>query len=157
VTPATSLDRRSDAAAKFSTTPTPREVPRCASGRGRGRRRGADAHLGDGIGSALFVDGRLVPNLEFGHIEIDGHVAETRAAARNRDEEHLSWNEWAARLERYLRRIDELVWPDVIILGGEVTVDAARFVPLLDIRPRIKIATMRNAAGVVGAAMAVAD
>jgi polyphosphate glucokinase len=113
--------------------------------------------LGTGIGSALFVDGRLVPNLEFGHIEIDGHVAETRAAARNRDEEHLSWNEWAARLERYLRRIDELVWPDVIILGGEVTVDAARFVPLLDIRPRIKIATMRNAAGVVGAAMAVAD
>ncbi len=113
--------------------------------------------LGTGIGSALFVDGRLVPNLEFGHIEIDGRHAEEDAAARVREVEHLGWEEWAGRLGRYLRRIDELVWPDVIILGGEVTVDAQRFVPLLEVRPRISIAKMRNAAGVVGAARAIAN
>jgi len=112
--------------------------------------------LGTGIGAALFVDGLLVPNLEFGHIEIDGVVAEDRAAARPREVEHLSWAEWAGRLEKYLQRIDALVWPDVILLGGEITVDADRFLPLLDVRPRIVIAQLRNAAGVVGAALAAA-
>jgi polyphosphate glucokinase len=113
--------------------------------------------LGTGIGSALFVNGRLVPNLEFGHIEIDGRDGEIRAAARVRELEHLSWQEWATRLETFLRRVDRLVWPDVIILGGEVTVEAARFLELLDVRPRIAIAKLENAAGVVGAAMAVAS
>jgi polyphosphate glucokinase len=112
--------------------------------------------LGTGIGSALFVDGQLVPNLEFGHIEIDGAVAEDRAAARPRETEHLSWEEWAGRLETYLLRVDKLVWPDVILLGGEITVEAKRFLPLLDVRPRIVIARLRNAAGVVGAALASA-
>ena len=110
--------------------------------------------LGTGIGSALFVDGQLVPNLELGHIEIDGVVAEDRAAARPREVEHLSWEEWAARLETYLQHIDKLVWPDVILLGGEITVEANRFLPLLDVRPRMVIAQLRNAAGVVGAALA---
>jgi polyphosphate glucokinase len=110
--------------------------------------------LGTGIGSALFVDGQLVPNLELGHIEIDGVVAEDRAAARPREVEHLSWEEWAGRLETYLQRIDKLVWPDVILLGGEITVEANRFLPLLDVRPRMVIAQLRNAAGVVGAAVA---
>lgn len=110
--------------------------------------------LGTGIGSALFVDGQLVPNLELGHIEIGGVVAEDRAAARPREVEHLSWEEWAGRLETYLQRIDKLVWPDVILLGGEITVEANRFLPLLDVRPRMVIAQLRNAAGVVGAALA---
>jgi len=110
--------------------------------------------LGTGIGSALFVDGVLVPNLEFGHIEIDGAVAEDRAAARPRETEHLSWEVWGGRLEIYLRRIDQLVWPDVIMLGGEITVEAHRFLPLLDVRPRLVVAQLRNSAGVVGAAMA---
>jgi len=110
--------------------------------------------LGTGIGSALFVDGVLVPNLELGHIEIDGAVAEDRAAARTRETEHLSWEEWRGRLETYLRRVDALVWPDVILLGGEVTVEARRFLPHLDVRPRIVVAQLRNSAGVVGAAMA---
>jgi polyphosphate glucokinase len=110
--------------------------------------------LGTGIGSAMFVDGRLVPNLELGHIEIDGAVAEDRAAARPREVEHLSWEAWAARLETYLQRVDQLVWPEVIVLGGEVTEEADRFVPLLDVRPRIVIGQLRNAAGVVGAALA---
>lgn len=110
--------------------------------------------LGTGIGSALFVDGVLVPNLEFGHIEIDGAVAEDRAAARQREIERLSWSEWGGRLNTYLQRIDKLVWPDVIVLGGEITVEAHRFMPLLEVRPRIEIAQLRNAAGVVGAALA---
>lgn len=112
--------------------------------------------LGTGIGSALFVGGRLVPNLELGHLEIDGVDAETRAAARVRELERLDWPEWAARLEHYLQRVDALVWPDVIILGGEITQSADRFVPLLSVRPRLVIAGLRNAAGVVGAAMTVA-
>jgi len=112
--------------------------------------------LGTGIGSALFVDGVLVPNLEFGHIEIDGAVAEDRAAARPREIEHLSWEEWGGRLRTYLQRIDALVWPDVIVIGGEITVEAGRFVPLLDVRPRIVVAQLRNSAGVVGAALAAA-
>lgn len=110
--------------------------------------------LGTGIGSVMFVDGVRVPNLELGQIEIDGAIAEDRAAARPRETEHLSWAEWGGRLEHYLRRIDKLVWPDVIVLGGEITVDADRFLPGLDVRPRIVIAQLRNSAGVVGAALA---
>ncbi len=110
--------------------------------------------LGTGIGSALFVDGMLVPNLEFGHVEIGGAVAEDRAAARVRETERLSWVEWGSRLNTYLQRIDKLVWPDVIVLGGEITVEAHRFMPLVEVRPRIVIAQLRNAAGVVGAALA---
>lgn len=111
--------------------------------------------LGTGIGSALFVGGRLVPNLELGHLEIDGYDAEKRASARVREDEHLGWGEWAARVEHYLRRVDALIWPDVIVLGGEVTQSADRFVPLLSVRPKLVIAEMHNAAGVVGAALAV--
>jgi polyphosphate glucokinase len=112
--------------------------------------------LGTGIGSALFVDGVLVPNLEFGHIEIDGVPAEDRAAAKPKIDEGLTWEQWAARLETYLRRIDALVWPDLILLGGEITVDSAHFVSLLNVRPRVVIARLRNAAGTVGAAVSVA-
>jgi polyphosphate glucokinase len=113
--------------------------------------------LGTGIGSALFVDGVLVPNLELGHIEIDGAPAENRAAAKAKVDEGLSWEQWAARLETYLCRIDALVWPDMIMLGGEITGESAHFLPLLDARPRVVIARLRNAAGTVGAAVSVAD
>jgi polyphosphate glucokinase len=112
--------------------------------------------LGTGIGSALFVEGLLVPNLELGHIEIDGVIAERRAAAKPKVDEGLSWEEWAGRLQTFLRRIDLLVWPDVIVLGGEITTESPRFLPLLDVRPPVRIATLRNAAGTVGAALAVA-
>jgi polyphosphate glucokinase len=112
--------------------------------------------LGTGIGSALFVDGVLVPNLELGHIEIAGAVAEDRAAAKRKVDEGLSWEQWAARLETYLQRIDALVWSDVIILGGEITVESKNFLPLLHVRPRVEIAQLRNAAGTVGAALSVA-
>lgn len=113
--------------------------------------------LGTGIGSALFVHGILVPNLEFGHIEIGGVVAERRTAASVKVEQGLDWETWSARLEIYLRRLDALVWPDLVVLGGEITVESSHFLQRLDVRPRVVIAQLRNAAGTVGAALAVAD
>lgn len=109
--------------------------------------------LGTGIGSALFVDGRLVPNTEFGHIEIRGKEGEARAAASVRDRKGLGWEEWTDRLNEYLDRIDRLVWPDLVVLGGGVTKDADQWLHLLKARPRLAVATLRNNAGIVGAAM----
>ncbi|MEV5571829.1 polyphosphate--glucose phosphotransferase [Spirillospora sp. NPDC052269] len=113
--------------------------------------------LGTGIGSALFVDGALVPNTEFGHIEIRGKDAERRAAARVRKEKDLSWEEWAERLSEYLTRLEALINPSLIILGGGVSRKADKFVPLLEgVRAPIVPATLKNTAGIVGAAMAAA-
>jgi polyphosphate glucokinase len=110
--------------------------------------------LGTGIGSGLFTDGVLVPNTEFGHLEIDGHDAETRASEMARDRDGLSWAEWTARLERYLRRVDALLWPDLIVLGGGAAKKSDKWLSLLQVRPTLAVATLRNAAGIVGAAMA---
>ena len=109
--------------------------------------------LGTGIGCAVFNDGVLLPNTEFGHLEIDGHDAESRAAARVRDEEHLSWEEFAKRVERYLRKLDALLWPDLIIIGGGVSKKAEKFLPLVRVRCPIKPAKLLNDAGIVGAAI----
>jgi polyphosphate glucokinase len=109
--------------------------------------------LGSGIGSALFVDGTLVPNLELGHIEIRGKDAERRASAGARERRGLSIAKWAPLLNEYLVRIDHLVWPGLIILGGGISRRAERFLPLLDVRPPVVPATLRNEAGIVGAAM----
>lgn len=108
--------------------------------------------LGTGIGSALFIDGHLVPNTEMGHIEVRGMDGEKRAAASRRAAEDLSWAEWAARLDEYLERVDRLLWPDLIILGGGVSRKADKFLPLLDVRPKVIAADLRNRAGIVGAA-----
>jgi polyphosphate glucokinase len=113
--------------------------------------------LGTGIGSGLFTDGTLVPNTEFGHLEIDGHDAETQASEAAREREHLTWADWAHRVELYLRRADALLWPDLVILGGGASKKADRWLPLLDVRPELAVAVLRNAAGVVGAAMACAE
>ena len=109
--------------------------------------------LGTGIGSALFVDGALVPNLELGHIEIRGKDAEKRASAGARDRRGLSYKQWAPLLNEYLDRIDALIWPDLVILGGGVSKRAERFVPLIDVRPPVVPAMLRNEAGIVGTAM----
>src|SRR6185312_7888695 len=77
--------------------------------------------LGTGIGSALLLDGELVPNTELGHIEIDGHDAETRAADSARDREDLSWEHWAKRLQRYYEALERLFWPDLFVVGGGVS------------------------------------
>ncbi|MGH3862562.1 polyphosphate--glucose phosphotransferase [Actinokineospora sp.] len=112
--------------------------------------------FGTGIGSALFLDGKLVPNTEFGHLEIDGHDAETRAAASVKDEEDLSWDEWAQRVTRYISSLENLIWPDLIIVGGGVSKKADKWLPLLDVRTKIVAAELRNDAGIVGAAVAAA-
>jgi polyphosphate glucokinase len=109
--------------------------------------------LGTGIGSALFVDGVLVPNLELGHIEIRGKDAERRASAGARERRGLSWVDWAPYLDEYLDRIDQLIWPDLIILGGGISKRADKFVPLLSARPPVVPAALRNEAGIVGAAL----
>jgi polyphosphate glucokinase len=113
--------------------------------------------LGTGIGSALFVDGRLVPNTELGHLELHGKDAELRASAAVRDLKRLSWKAWAARLDEYLRMVERLFYPDLIILGGGVSKDAGRFMPLLTARSRVVPATLRNEAGIVGAALWAAE
>jgi len=109
--------------------------------------------LGTGIGSALVHDGVLVPNSELGHLEIDGHDAESRAANSARETEGLSWEEWAARLTRYYQVVEALLSPDLFVVGGGVSKEAHEFLPLLDLRTPIVPATLRNRAGVVGAAL----
>jgi polyphosphate glucokinase len=109
--------------------------------------------LGTGIGSALFLDGALVPNTEFGHIEVRGKDGERRASAGARERKGLSYAHWAPILNEYLDRVDALLWPDLIILGGGVSKRADRFIPLLDVRPPVVPAKLRNEAGIVGAAI----
>jgi polyphosphate glucokinase len=113
--------------------------------------------FGTGIGSALFVDGHLVPNTEFGHIEIHGKDAEERASERAREEHDLNWVKWAGRVAEYLSRVEALIWPELFIIGGGVSRRADKFVPLLtSVRARIVPATLHNDAGIVGAAMTAA-
>ncbi|QCB93363.1 polyphosphate--glucose phosphotransferase [Cellulomonas shaoxiangyii] len=108
--------------------------------------------LGTGIGSCLVVDGVLVPNTELGHLEIDGHDAETRASDAARDREDLTFPQWAERLQRYFSVVENLFWPDLIVVGGGVSKKHQEFLPLLDLRTPIVPAALRNAAGIVGAA-----
>lgn len=113
--------------------------------------------LGTGIGSAVFIDGVLVPNTELGHLEIGGRVGEAWAASSAKEREQLSWTKWAARVSTYLDRIDRLFWPDLIVLGGGVSRKADRWMTKLTCRPRIVAAEFGNAAGIVGAALAAAS
>jgi polyphosphate glucokinase len=113
--------------------------------------------LGTGLGSGMFNDGVLVPNTELGHMEIRGRDAERRSAAIARTRRGLSWKAWAADLDEHLHAIDRLFWPNLIILGGGVSKNADRFIPRLTVRPRVLPATLRNDAGIVGAAMAAAE
>jgi polyphosphate glucokinase len=113
--------------------------------------------LGTGIGSALFIDGTLVPNTEFGHIEIRGKDAEKRASDQAREERDLSWGDWAGRVDEYLAQMEALLWPGLIIVGGGVSRKSDKFFPLLTARLRAKVvpAALQNDAGIIGAAMAV--
>lgn len=115
------------------------------------------ATLGTGIGTALLVDGVLVPNCELGHLELDGCDAESRAAASAREREKLKWDEWAKRLQRYFSHIEMLFSPDLIVVGGGVSRKADKFLPLLKLTAPIIPATLRNQAGIVGAAYFAAD
>ena len=110
--------------------------------------------LGTGIGCALFLDGQLVPNTELGHIEMGGKDAETIAAASVRDRKGLSWKKYAERVQSYLKALDALIWPDLIIIGGGVSKTPEKFLPLIDVRPEVVPAALQNEAGIVGAALA---
>jgi polyphosphate glucokinase len=114
--------------------------------------------FGTGIGSALFTDGQLVPNTEFGHIQIHGRDAEERASERARELHGLSWDKWAGRVDEYLGHVEALVWPSLFIIGGGISRKADKFIPLLtSVRTRIVPAALHNDAGIVGAAMAAAN
>jgi polyphosphate glucokinase len=108
--------------------------------------------LGTGIGSALLYNGVLIPNSELGHLEIDGHDAESQAAASIRSDDKLSWAEWAERLQRYYSHVEDLLWPDLIVVGGGVSRKADKFLPLLHLRAPIVAAQLANSAGIIGAA-----
>ncbi|MDX8050475.1 ROK family protein [Lentzea sp. BCCO 10_0798] len=110
--------------------------------------------FGTGIGSAVFLDGKLVPNTEFGHLQVDGHDAETRAAASVKEEKDLSWEEWTPRVTRYINVLEDLIWPDLVIAGGGVSKKAHKWLPLLKVRTEVVAAALKNDAGIVGAAWA---
>jgi polyphosphate glucokinase len=113
--------------------------------------------LGTGIGTALFIDGRLLPNTELGHLEVRGMEAEHRASAKVRADRGLGWQDWATEVNEVLAAFHALLWPDVFIIGGGVTENWEHFGPLLHSRAQIVPAHFRNDAGMIGAAMAAAD
>jgi polyphosphate glucokinase len=127
-------------------------------GAGLGR-RGVTLMLtfGTGIGSALFVDGILVPNTEFGHLELDGVDAELRASDRAREVEGLDWSEWAQRVQRYLAHVEHLVSPELIIIGGGVSKKSERWLHDIKIGTPVVPAMLQNSAGIVGAALAAVN
>ena len=113
--------------------------------------------FGTGIGSALFIKGVLVPNTEFGHIEIRGKDAEKRASERARELHDLDWEHWAGRVDEYMSHLEALLWPDLFIVGGGISRKSDKFLPLLDgLRARVVPAAMLNDAGIVGAALTAA-
>ncbi len=109
--------------------------------------------LGTGIGSAIFHRGQLLPNTEFGHLEIDGLEAEYRASAFARERDKLSWKKYAKRLNKYLMTMENLFWPDRFIIGGGISKDSEKFLPLLTIETPVVAAQFLNDAGIVGAAL----
>lgn len=127
-------------------------------GAGRGQ-RGVVMMLtiGTGIGSALFVDGQLVPNTELGHLEVRGKEAEHRASDRVRAKKKLGWKEWAARFDEVLHCYDALFSPNLFIIGGGVSKKHAKFLPLLTLRTPVVPAQMLNEAGIIGAALAASQ
>ena len=109
--------------------------------------------LGTGIGSALIMDGVLVPNSELGHLEIDGHDAEDRAATSAQESEGLEFPEWAERLTTYYSTLERLFSPELIVVGGGISKEWEKFGPLIDINTPIVPAKLKNQAGIVGAAL----
>jgi len=111
--------------------------------------------LGTGIGSAIFVDGTLVPNTEFGHLVIDGEIAEAQASSRVKDEQELSYKDWANELEDVLAEMEKLFWPELFVLGGGISKDFDQFEKYLNkVRTAVVPAQRLNRAGIVGAALA---
>ncbi len=126
-------------------------------GAGKGRKDSVMVvTIGTGLGTAMFIDGVLVPNLELGHIQIDGMDAETNASDAARKRDQLSWKKWAKRFDHYLVTLEKLTWPDLIILGGGVIKYFEEFAPFLTVQAQVLPAQLMNEAGIVGAALAAA-
>ncbi|MEV1244320.1 polyphosphate--glucose phosphotransferase [Nonomuraea sp. NPDC050022] len=111
--------------------------------------------FGTGIGSAVFVDGVLVPNTELGHLELHGKDAERRASDHAREEHDLGWEKWAGRVEEYLRHVEMLFSPSLFVIGGGVSKKADKFLPYVHVDTAVVPARLRNEAGIIGAALAV--
>ena len=109
--------------------------------------------LGTGIGTAIFHRGQLLPNTEFGHLEIDGEDAEFRASDAARQRDDLSWKKYAKRLNKFLGTMERLFWPNLFIIGGGISKESEKFIPLLTIDTHIVPAQLLNEAGIVGAAL----
>lgn len=110
--------------------------------------------LGTGIGSAVFLDGMLLPNTELGHLQMDGQDAEDLAAESVREGEDLSWKKWSKRLNEYLSMLEGLFSPDLFVIGGGVSKKSGKFIPRLDVQAEVVPAELLNEAGIVGAALA---
>ncbi|NDJ59476.1 MAG: ROK family protein [Chloroflexi bacterium] len=127
-------------------------------GAGRGRRELVlMVTIGTGIGTALFMNGQLVPNLELGHLTVRGKEAERRASDRARSEKELSWKAWSKRLNEVLLYMEQLLWPDLIIIGGGVSKNYAKFCEHLTLRTPVERAQLLNNAGIIGAALTQTD
>lgn len=109
--------------------------------------------LGTGIGSALIMDGKLVPNAELGHLEIDGFDAESKASASARERDDIGWDEYAVRLQRYFSHVEFLFSPELFIVGGGISKRSEDFLPQLKLQTKIVTAKLKNNAGIVGAAL----
>jgi polyphosphate glucokinase len=109
--------------------------------------------LGTGIGSAVFLNGELLPNTELGHLHLHHGDAELYASDAARERDNLAWPEYAQRLERYLLLLQGLFWPDLIIIGGGISKKADKYLPLINVDVEVVAATLQNEAGIVGAAM----
>ena len=109
--------------------------------------------LGTGIGSALIVDGVLVPNTELGHLPLHHGDAEDWAADSVREQEALSWKKYAQRLQEFLELVERVLWPSLIVIGGGVSKRASKFLPFIELRTPVVAASLQNEAGIVGAAL----
>ncbi len=109
--------------------------------------------LGTGIGTAIFYNGHLLPNTEFGHLEMKGADAEYHASDAARQREDLSWKKYARRLNDYLIAMEKLFWPDLFIIGGGISKVHEKFIPLLTVSTKVVPAQLQNEAGMVGAAL----
>jgi polyphosphate glucokinase len=128
-------------------------------GAGKGREKGVVLMLtlGTGIGSAIFVNGQLLPNTELGHLEMDGKDAEKRSSAAVKDDKKLSWEEWGVRLDRYMKYVESLFYPDLVIIGGGVSNKFDQYRKYLKVEAEMVPAKFLNNAGIIGAALVAAE
>lgn len=112
--------------------------------------------FGTGIGSAVIHNGILLPNTEFGHLEVDGKEAEHRASSAAKERKDWSYERWTKEVTKVLTTIENAIWPDLFIAGGGISRKADKWIPLLENRTPVVAAALQNSAGIVGAAMAAA-